>query len=417
MEKALELTALFHPPAVAATALLLLIYAGHLVPAAVTEARDLGVIEFTGLIRDICSCWKVDHVTLIGADQGVTAGSGNSSGFDIDSLIAELRLIDSLGLRHVSSFRELMEGVSPMNSELYVVIEAGEDGVRSLSNYSSKFTVGHWLSPTHAVVVDEALGTLLRLDSNFFVLDVGQGTDLEVGIKEVYSVKSGAPIVQLLGNWSLSGHLTMGHEDLWTRRRNLRHTNLVFSALPFSYFSMVEVGDDNATIVRATGVIPEILAQLQASLNFTLSGIVPPDNKWGGLDEDGNWNGMVGQLEAGEVDLVTGGLAINVERNAVMSSTIGIVSDAITLSMKRRPGTSFNITACVEIFHPVTWITVLISGLAIVILLQLIRRIGLDKYHSSSDSETFGALNSSALVTLALLQLTYPVLALSLIHI
>ena len=46
------------------------------------------------------------------------------------------------------------------------------------------------------------------------------------------------------------------------------------------------------------GSFPELLDTLAATMNFTYTVEPPPDNAWGGLQEDGTtWNGMINLVQ------------------------------------------------------------------------------------------------------------------------
>ena len=44
---------------------------------------------------------------------------------------------------------------------------------------------------------------------------------------------------------------------------------------------------------KLTGSFPDLLNTLASTMNFTYTVEPPPDNAWGGLQEDGAWNGMM----------------------------------------------------------------------------------------------------------------------------
>ena len=56
------------------------------------------------------------------------------------------------------------------------------------------------------------------------------------------------------------------------------------------------------------GSFPEALLQLQDDLNFTARMLRRQDRGWGGLNEQGEWTGMVSSLVKGEADLVAASL-------------------------------------------------------------------------------------------------------------
>ena len=46
-----------------------------------------------------------------------------------------------------------------------------------------------------------------------------------------------------------------------------------------------------------TGSFPDLLNTLTSTMNFTYTVEPPPDNAWGGLQEDGTWNGMMNLVQ------------------------------------------------------------------------------------------------------------------------
>ena len=45
------------------------------------------------------------------------------------------------------------------------------------------------------------------------------------------------------------------------------------------------------------GSFPELLNTLASTMNFTYTVEPPPDNAWGGLQDDGTWNGMINLVQ------------------------------------------------------------------------------------------------------------------------
>ena len=60
---------------------------------------------------------------------------------------------------------------------------------------------------------------------------------------------------------------------------------------------------DNGTITLDRGIFVEVLEELSRLLNFSYTVSVPPDGKWGALEDDGSWSGMVGQLQREILDI------------------------------------------------------------------------------------------------------------------
>ena len=60
----------------------------------------------------------------------------------------------------------------------------------------------------------------------------------------------------------------------------------------------------------ANGKYIDILKQFSRMLNFKIRLFKRFDGKWGGIDENGNWNGMISNLMSSEADIVVTGLTM-----------------------------------------------------------------------------------------------------------
>lgn len=52
-----------------------------------------------------------------------------------------------------------------------------------------------------------------------------------------------------------------------------------------------------------TGIFPEVLSVLRSVMGFEVEFFRPEDGKWGSMEQNGTWNGIVGCLENGEADI------------------------------------------------------------------------------------------------------------------
>ncbi len=85
-----------------------------------------------------------------------------------------------------------------------------------------------------------------------------------------------------------------------------------------------ECSTGTGKILGYEGIFGEGMWRLAKKLNYTLTFNPPADNKWGNLEPDGTWNGLVRQLIDGEVDIVTCGLTITKERDEVVDYTVPV---------------------------------------------------------------------------------------------
>ncbi len=63
---------------------------------------------------------------------------------------------------------------------------------------------------------------------------------------------------------------------------------------------MIPIGPDQ---FEMKGMFAEVFENLKSIMNFTYELTKPPDGVWGAIQPDGTWNGMVGMLSRGEIDI------------------------------------------------------------------------------------------------------------------
>ena len=91
----------------------------------------------------------------------------------------------------------------------------------------------------------------------------------------------------------------MTNVNKWHRRGNLRGHHFKATAMPEPpYISMID-----QELGTLDGSFVELLKMCSKWMNFTYTLEPPPDKKWGGLQKDGSWNGMIGLLKDEHVDI------------------------------------------------------------------------------------------------------------------
>ena len=61
--------------------------------------------------------------------------------------------------------------------------------------------------------------------------------------------------------------------------------------------------NDQTEKYEVTGSFPDLLNSFANTMNFTYTIGPPPDNKWGGQQLDGSWNGMMDQVVNDKIDV------------------------------------------------------------------------------------------------------------------
>ena len=93
-------------------------------------------------------------------------------------------------------------------------------------------------------------------------------------------------------------------------------------------------------------------------MNFTYPLTKPPDGKWGAIQPDGSWNGMVNLLAKQDIDIAVP-LTVTLERSAVMTFSTPLTQVYFSLFIKN-PADTFNYMAYIEPMHWLSWISILI---------------------------------------------------------
>ena len=94
-------------------------------------------------------------------------------------------------------------------------------------------------------------------------------------------------------------------------------------------------------------------------MNFTYTLTKPPDGKWGAIQPDGSWNGMVNLLAKQDIDIATTVFTVTHERSAVMTFATPLTQIYHSLFIKN-PAETFNYMAYIEPMHWLSWISILI---------------------------------------------------------
>jgi hypothetical protein len=208
----------------------------------------------------------------------------------------------------------------------------------------------------------------LRFDSKIYIY---QDFDRGLQLYETYAVKDKPPVQLHMGSWTEEWGITVSSPFIWERRTNLFGIDLRNIVLPFS-FTSIPVYDDEGNIVSISGFFIDILTILGQKHNFTFTSSSPADGKWGAIEPDGSWNGMIGMLTRDEGDLVTCGPTQTLERSLVTDMSVPLLPDMCTLITAVSKGVQTQLWVYTDIFPMASWYAlgglVLFTGFAFVII-------------------------------------------------
>jgi hypothetical protein len=90
-------------------------------------------------------------------------------------------------------------------------------------------------------------------------------------------------------------------------------------------------------------------------MNFTYTLMKPSDGKWGSIQPDGTWNGIIGELANQEIDIGPAPLKVTEQRSADMGFASPVTQIYHALFIKN-PAENFNFLAYIEPMHWLVWV-------------------------------------------------------------
>ena len=145
-----------------------------------------------------------------------------------------------------------------------------------------------------------------------FLVNVDQS--LKIIITEVYCINK-ALFSNIVGSWTASAGLSMSSEAKLERRSNMKGAVLRarfleetgYAAL-FDDSSQMKVAERNLKNVPWAGFVPDIFDSLAIKLNFSYELANSRDGKFGAINDNGEWNGLIKDLIDDEADIVPSAL-------------------------------------------------------------------------------------------------------------
>ncbi|XP_075047810.1 putative glutamate receptor [Mixophyes fleayi] len=192
--------------------------------------------------------------------------------------------------------------------------------------------------------------------------------------------------------------LSLGHTDgeenngfLFKERakRQIEKTLTVATILeqPFAM-----LGDSGAL----EGYCVDLLSELAESLHFNYTLEIVKDGRYGSKDQNGVWNGLIGEIIRKEADLAVAPLTITAVRENTVSFTKPFIQTGIGILMKRDGAAdSSYLFAFLKPFSKELWIGILISYVITTICLFLVGRLSPWEWNDpSSEQNQYTFLNS-----------------------
>ena len=244
------------------------------------------------------------------------------------------------------------------------------------------------------------LHSLHKLSSSLFIIFqkvyLLAGNSSYADLYEIYRVCNDIPLsVNLVRTFKLNQNRSKKTDFIWDRRKDLQGCTLrvnYFEDYPnFMIASDSILENDNnheedryltAGNMTVYGTFAELYSYFVNQLNFSIEWVSEKDSMYGSFDHTTKkWNGLIGQLIAGEADMSIFHLSVLLSRSLVVSFSDPIENNDFGLYMQY-PEQSFTWSTFSQIFTSLHWLTILITSVVCCICLF----IAFEIHHRKNES-------------------------------
>ncbi|KAI4504222.1 hypothetical protein M0802_000693 [Mischocyttarus mexicanus] len=186
-------------------------------------------------------------------------------------------------------------------------------------------------------------------------------------LKEWYSIRGNNTRTSNYATWKPGNYFSViNNESLYGRRSNLFGTVLRIGTVKDSSF----IGTNNNKLTKLLG---EIVMELSKTINFTIDVLEPVDAYGSWIKENETWNGVIGQLISGEIDLGVAEFTVTTKRLEVVDFTLPFLLSRDRLYMKENDGSAIHWSAYFKTFSLGIWVIIILVITVTPILLTIIK--------------------------------------------
>ena len=152
-------------------------------------------------------------------------------------------------------------------------------------------------------------------------------------VRSSVSFQNGVPRLIPVAEYQRKDGLIMSDFIFPNKFNGFNNKTFRVTSLAYSFFQK-KIKQANGS-VKWSGLTFEILDELARDLNFSYVVIEPPDGQWGIEKYDGNWTGMIRQVQKAEVDFAAAAFTVNNKREKVIDFAAPYFYDQSVVIMKR----------------------------------------------------------------------------------
>ncbi|KAM7306640.1 glutamate receptor ionotropic, kainate 2 [Ixodes scapularis] len=199
---------------------------------------------------------------------------------------------------------------------------------------------------------------------------------------QLYVTELGTDGLEEIGTWSPTSGLNI------TKDEEEKGDDVVLRVVVISSRPFVIVNNDEDGSPKFSGFCVDLLQELSAMLDFKYELHASYDGRYGSLQEDGQWNGMVGELTNGNADLAMADLTITEQRERVVDFTLPFMSTGLAIVTKKgepmRPGGIWSF------FLPLTrevWVYVILATTCTIFVMYIGARLSFREWTLVEDGK------------------------------
>ena len=193
--------------------------------------------------------------------------------------------------------------------------------------------------------------------------------DDSIVIKEHYNIEE-KQVVKTVGILDKKGGLSLVEDNIWERRKDLQGYQFLAETLDQAPYVEYDVSEDGA-VDELVGIVGDLWHDvLEKSLNCTAKISVPPDGKWGNLEKDGSWSGLVRGLLEKRSQIVITSLYKTEDRLQAIQFSEPFDKNTVRFFIKY-PEREAGWTTFLETFNLDVWLSLVLLALLMMVCLYV----------------------------------------------
>ncbi|XP_072040420.1 glutamate receptor 1-like [Amphiura filiformis] len=178
---------------------------------------------------------------------------------------------------------------------------------------------------------------------------------------------------------------------------SLRRTWVITSILE-SPFVMLRTGGNFTGNKRYEGFIMDMLNEIKQTKDFSdfeYDIQIVSDNKYGGHDQNGRWQGMIGELVYGNADIAAAPLTINAKRERVISFTKPYMTTGVSIMVKKSAVEEPSVFSFMLPLAKEIWMSIVFAWVGVSVALFQVSRFSIQEWHLDDDQPLLNSAKES----------------------